>query len=501
MQKEKLKAPSIAFVERDFEKAGKLPKPKIYKLPPIDDSFNGIEDIGIGPEYFGHIRKGEYHAEFGGPKTDYLGCTMIDVCSSPDEVEDAVVKVYGPELSEIEPESTLPFIVHVKAWGREMSFDHMEYLGRIVASGMTSVEGMTWLGATFEPWMRISKKMVQKHNFSLGKFGQIYRAYVTTTVPLVEKMEVDFIVGEPTEGKLTKDAPKAISMATMKEVLEAMHVKQAFYDAYARMLEDADVDTFYGCTLCKMIAPNHACIVSPTNIPFCGFATWSGLKVTYEVEAGGYAFAVAKGSRIDPGFHWYEGVDHEVYSRSNFAYKHFFLNSAIVYPSTNCGCFEGGAFYIPEVDGIGLVHRRYTGDTPLGVPFSTLAGFMSGGEQNHGFKGVSVRNMMMKQFLSDDGGWDRVVWAAKTVKEEIAESVPEEIYDKIATEDDAIEPDDIKEWLRKKNHPIVKYYWSQTGGEPDPLVIPPPSKAWPDAEFKKALDRVRKARELRQAGG
>jgi CO dehydrogenase/acetyl-CoA synthase beta subunit len=205
MQKESLKAPSIAFIERDFEKAGKLPKPKIYKSPPIDDLFRGIEDVGIGPEYFAHIRKGEYHVEFGGPKTDYLGCTFIDVCSNPNDVEDAVVKVYGPELNEIDPESTLPAVIHVKAWGKDMSFDHMEYLGRIVANGMTSVEGMTFLGGSFDLWFRISKKMVNKHNFSLGKFGQIYRAYVMTTVPLVEKMEVIFIVGEPSEGGVLKD--------------------------------------------------------------------------------------------------------------------------------------------------------------------------------------------------------------------------------------------------------------------------------------------------------
>jgi acetyl-CoA decarbonylase/synthase complex subunit beta len=116
------------------------------------------------------------------------------------------------------------------------------------------------------------------------------------------------------------------------------------------------------------------------------------------------------------------------------------MNSCIVYPATNCGCFEAGAFYIPEVDGIGIVHRRYTGDTPLGVPFSTLAGFMSGGEQNHGFKGISLRNMMMKHFLADDGGWDRIVWMPKTVKEEVAEAIPEEVFDKIATEEDAIDP-------------------------------------------------------------
>lgn len=497
METEIQKAPITAYVERDLEKEGKLGKPRIYKLPPREDPFQGVEDIGIGPEYFGHIRKGEYHAEFGGPRTDYTGCIMIDICEHPDEVEDGVVRVYGPELNEILPESTLPVAFHMKAWGSDLSVDHMEYMARVLANGMMSAEGWTFLGALFEPWMRVSKKVVEKYNYTFGKFGQIYRAYVVTTVPLVEKFEAAIVVGEPAEGGLVEGAAKPVSGKVIKEILERLHKKQDYYDAYAKMLEDEDVDTFYGCTLCKMIAPNHACVVSPSNIPFCGFATWAGLKVTYEIEAGGFTFAIAKGKQIDPDFFWYDGVDNEMYHRSNFAYKHFFLNSCLIYPATNCGCFEAGAFYIPEVDGIGLVHRRYIGDTPLGVPFSTLAGFMSGGEQNHGFKGISLRNIMMRYFLADDGGWDRIVWMPKTVKEEVIEAIPEEIYDKIATEEDATDPEEIKEWLRKKDHPIVHKFWSQTGGEPDPLALPPPSTPWPEDEFQKALQRVRNAKRMK----
>ena len=492
-----IKAPNIANVARDMEKEGKLGKPRVYKLPPREDAFQGVEEIGLGPEYFAHIRKGEYWAEFGGPKTDYGGAVMIDVCENPEDVEEGVIKVYGPEIDEMLPESVLPVVMHFKAWGENMTFEHMEYMGRIIANGMMNLEGWTFLGAVFEPWMRLSKKVVQKYNYTFGKFGQMYRAYVVTTVPLVDKFEAIIIVGEPVEGGLVEGAPKPASKEVMQELLERMRKKQDFYDAYAQMLQDEDVDTFYGCTLCKMIAPNHACVVSPSSIPFCGFATWAGLKTTYEIEMGGFTFPIKAGKRIDPDFFWYDGVDEEMYTRSNLRYKHFFLNSAIIYPATNCGCFEAGAFYIPEVDGMGVVHRRYTGDTPLGVPFSTLAGFMSGGEQNHGFKGISLRNMMMKSFLADDGGWDRIVWMPKTVKEEVADAIPEELFDKIATEEDAIDPDELREWIRKKDHPVVRKYWSQTGGEPDPLTLPPPSEPWPESEFQKALNRVKTARRMK----
>lgn len=486
--------PKVAHVERNLEKEGKLEKPRVYKLPPLEEAFDGIEDIGMGPEYFGHVRKGEYHVEFGGPRTDYKGCWFFDICDDPADVEEGVVKLYGPEFNEILPETTVPVTMHFKAYGKDLTNWHMEYIGRISATAIMNSEGWMLTGGPFEPWIRLAKKAAHKYTF--GKFGQGIRAYATTVVPLIEKYEIIFAVGEPVKGGLVEGAVKPVSMDVMEELISELNKKQAFYDAWAQQLEDEDVDTFYGCTLCKMIAPNHACVVAPSNIPFCGFATWAGLKTTYEVEPGGYVFAIPRGKVVDPDFSWFEGVDKEMYARSNFTYHHFFLNSAIVYPATNCGCFEGAAFYIPEVDGIGLVHRRYGGDTPLGVPFSTLAGFMSGGEQNHGFKGVSMRNMMMRSFLKDDGGWDRIVWIPKTVKEEVADAIPEEIYDKIATEDDVMDPEELIEWLREKDHPIVHKYWAQTGGEPEPLTIPPPSRSWPDEEFKKALGRVKEAKKL-----
>jgi acetyl-CoA decarbonylase/synthase complex subunit beta len=485
--------PKVANVEKELEKEGKLEKARIWELPGLEDAFDGLEDIAIGPEQFGHIRKGAYHIEFGGPKVDYTGFFFTDICDDPDEVEDGKVTLYGPDVNEILPESTVPFGLHMKTWGENLSHWHMEYAGRVLMTGLMTMEGWMVTGGPFEPWFRVSKKAAPKYNF--GKFAQMLRAYAVTTTPLMEKVEMLITIGSPTVG-LVEGAAEPVPIEVIKEIRGRIQKKEEFYDAWTKELGDEDVDTFYGCTLCKMIAPNHACVVSPSIIPYCGFATWSGLKTTYEVEPGGYVSSIKRGKLVDADLGWYEGVDKEMYEISNEHYLHFFINSAIVYPATNCGCFEGASFYIPEVDGIGITARRYTGDTPLGVPFSTLAGFMSGGEQNHGFKGVSMRNITMPGFLRGDGGWNRIVWIAKEIKDEVAEAIPEEVYDKIATEEDVIDPDDLKEWLREKDHPIVRKFWSQTGGEPDPLTLPPPDRAWPDEEFKKAVERVKKAKEL-----
>jgi len=483
--------PSCAFIERDME--DKIGTPRVWQLPELDDAFEGLDHIGQGPEYFSHIRKGEYHLDLGGPKTGYNGYYFIDICEKADEVTDGKVILYGPDIHEIEPETTVPFGFHWKVYGENVSHLHAEYMGRSVITAAMTTEGWMFTGASFEPWFRISKKAAPKFE-GFWQFAQIMRAYALTTAPILEKIEMIITVGEPIIGSVKDGAPAAVSKECVAEISEKLQRRIEVYDAWAKEMQDADVDTFYGCSLCKMIAPNHACVVAPSNIPFCGFASWAGMKTTHEVEPGGYIFPCPRGDVIDEDMSWYKGVDEEIWERSNHKYHHFFLNSTILYPATNCGCFEAASFYIPEVDGIGVVNRRFTGETPLGIPFSTLAGFMSGGEQNHGFKGVSVRNMSMRDFLRGDGGWDRIVWMPKDLKLEAADAIPEECYDKIATEEDTTDPDELIEFLIKVDHPIVKKFW--VDGEPQPIEIPRPSQPWPEDVLKEQIQKVKKAKEL-----
>jgi acetyl-CoA decarbonylase/synthase complex subunit beta len=113
------------------------------------------------------------------------------------------------------------------------------------------------------------------------------------------------------------------------------------------------------------------------------------------------------------------------------------------------------AFYIPEVDGFGVVNRSFKGVTVNGLPFSTLADSTAGGRQVDGFHGMSIEYMRSQKFLAADGGWDRVVWLPKEVKERVKEFVPADIVDKIATEENAQNIDALKAFLKEKAHPIV----------------------------------------------
>jgi acetyl-CoA decarbonylase/synthase complex subunit beta len=114
------------------------------------------------------------------------------------------------------------------------------------------------------------------------------------------------------------------------------------------------------------------------------------------------------------------------------------------------------AFYIPELDGIGIVNRDFRGETPLGIPFSAMAGQCSGGKQVEGFSGLSLEYMRSPKFLQADGGYHRVIWMPRELKESVLEFIPEDVRDKIATEEDATSIKDLRRFLRDNEHPVLE---------------------------------------------
>jgi acetyl-CoA decarbonylase/synthase complex subunit beta len=131
------------------------------------------------------------------------------------------------------------------------------------------------------------------------------------------------------------------------------------------------------------------------------------------------------------------------------------LYSAFGYPHTSCGCFEGIAFYIPDVEGFGIVHRAYRDLTVNGLAFSTMADSTAGGRQVEGFHGISIEYMRSRKFLQGDGGYSRVVWVPSEIKERLREYIPPELYDTIATEKDAATIEELKQFLAGRNHPVT----------------------------------------------
>jgi acetyl-CoA decarbonylase/synthase complex subunit beta len=132
------------------------------------------------------------------------------------------------------------------------------------------------------------------------------------------------------------------------------------------------------------------------------------------------------------------------------------LYTAFNYPHTSCGCFEGVAFYIPEVDGIGIIHRDFKGPAVNGLTFSAMADSTAGGRQIDGFHGISIEYMRSPKFLQVDGGWSRVVWVPSAVKERVKDFIPAELVNKIPTEKDVKDLESLRAFLEARDHPIVE---------------------------------------------
>jgi len=98
------------------------------------------------------------------------------------------------------------------------------------------------------------------------------------------------------------------------------------------------------------------------------------------------------------------------------------------------------------------------------MKFSTLAGSVGGGAQTTGFVGHSKFYMGSPKFISGDGGIARLVWMPKKLKEELEDQIKAnaakagvpDLYDKIATEDNGTEEDQILTFLTEVGHPALE---------------------------------------------
>ncbi|KAF5040647.1 Carbon monoxide dehydrogenase/acetyl-CoA synthase subunit alpha [anaerobic digester metagenome] len=118
---------------------------------------------------------------------------------------------------------------------------------------------------------------------------------------------------------------------------------------------------------------------------------------------------------------------------------------------------------MPEVNGILVVSRDFTGETPLGMTFSTLAGTIGGGAQTPGFIGISKNYILSDRFLQAENGITRVVWMPASLKEELGDRLREklaalgmpDLFAKIADEVSAPTIEDLVAFLERVDHPAL----------------------------------------------
>jgi acetyl-CoA decarbonylase/synthase complex subunit beta len=402
--------------------------------------------VDMGPQYEGEvIRKEDLYIEFGGPKVEYK--LELATVKNPDEIENEKVEVIGPDISDLEPYDeekkggSYPIAILVDVAGGELDKDAEAIIERRIHMFTNMIEGWYHMNQRQDIWLRINKDCYKKGFTSLRELGEIYILLFTSEMSIIESIQVTIITDEE---KIKELRPKAL------EVYNAR-------DERARTLRDEDVDTFYGCTLCQSFAPTHISIITPDRIANCGAINWFDGRAAAKIDPDGPIFAIPKGELIDPVRGEYTGANAVEYEKSLGTYDRVYLYSAFEHPHTSCGCFQAIIFYIPEADAFGVLHREFKGECIIGQTFSHMAGEASGGRQIEGFLGTGLEQLRSPKFIQADGGLARIVWMPKEVKERYRDVLEEKgLYDKIATEEDVKNVDELMEFLERVGHPWLK---------------------------------------------
>ncbi|MCM8796882.1 MAG: acetyl-CoA decarbonylase/synthase complex subunit alpha/beta [Candidatus Omnitrophica bacterium] len=392
------------------------------------------------------VRKEQLHVEFGGK----AGLSFEFLTSKgQEEVEDGKIELIGPDIDALpEGEKSLPLAINVYVYGRKMEKDFEPILERQIHRFINYAMGLMHLGQRDMNWIRISKDAFQK-GFRLKHIGVILHAMLHQEYgAIVDKVQIMIY---------TKKADVERLLTEAKRIFEER-------DERLSGMTDESVNAFYSCLLCQSFAPNHVCIITPERLGLCGAYSWLDAKASYEIIPTGPNQPIEKGPALDMRLGQWENVNNFVKEKSNKSIEKVSMYSLMDSPQSSCGCFECIIAVLPETNGVMVVHRDFSGMTPSGMTFTTLAGSVGGGVQTPGFLGVGKLYLLSRKFISAEGGLKRLVWMPKELKEALGEKLRRrcieigepELIDKIADETQATTSEELLAFLEKVKHPALE---------------------------------------------
>lgn len=391
------------------------------------------------------VRREDMHVEFGGKYSlamEFL--RMRDL----DDVQDGKVEVIGPDVETAEEGGNMDLGIFIEVAGRRMQEDFEPILERQTHLILNHAMGIFHMGQRDLAWIRISKDAF-KAGFRLRHFGDL----------LISELKREY-------GAVLDKVQ--VTITTEREVIDKIREEArqvwAARDARIAGMTDESVDVYYSCTLCQSYAPTHVCIITPERLGLCGAYSWLDGKAAYEINPAGANQPVPKGEPIDEEKGEFKNINEFVYKESQRTVERVCLYSMMDAPMTSCGCFEVILAILPECNGIMAVNREYKGMTPCGMPFTTLAGSVGGGNVTPGFLGVGRLYIPSPKFIRADGGLKRLVWMPKELKDALHEQLKKrgeelgipDLVDRIADENVGTTTDDILPWLQEKGHPALE---------------------------------------------
>lgn len=412
-------------------------KIKITKIP---------VPVSYGPAFEGErIRKEAMFAQFGGQKSaafEYLRSKEMD------DIENGKIEVIGPEIDKMEEGGAYPLGILIEVAGRKMQSDFEPVLERQLHHLINGAEGIWHMGQRDMNWMRISKGARDK-GFKIEHFGEIIKAKLMDDFPaIVDKIQIKIFTDE----------------AAMKDIMQEARTAFVARDERVAGLTDESVDIFYSCTLCQSFAPNHVCVISPERLGLCGAYNWLDAKAAFEISPTGANQPITKGETLDADKGQWAGVNEVVYQKTNKSVERINAYSIMEDPETSCGCFECIVAILPMANGVMIVNREFSGETPIGMKFSTLAGSVGGGAQTPGFLGVGRQYITSDKFIKAEGGFKRIAWMPKELKDALASQLAKrsesigmpDFAAKICDETIAVTEEDVMNHMAKVGHPAIE---------------------------------------------
>jgi len=380
----------------------------------VENMNKGKQKIEYSPAFAGeHIRDADLYSVLGGDELGFQLVEIIESATIPSLSDLKNIEIVGPSrFSEIRSKSPFGLIIKIKVNEEAVDtskisiYDLEAVIEKKLGDFINQMEGVSHQFIRDEIEIRISRKAVE-NGLTLDDFAAILKELITEEFPFVAGVFIRIITDE-------------------KTVLEEVGKARGIYkkrDERALSLHDEDVKIFYGCKICQISSPAHVCVITPDRPSVCGTINWFEARAFYLSNPDGPVFEIEKGEMTDAKGGEYSGVSAAVAIGSGGENSRILLYSLTENPHTTGSVFDVIAFFIPEVNGIGLIDRTAKSLAVNGLTFDEMMIFTGYGQQIPGFSGVGETYMMSEKFLQKEGGWENVVWMTQSLKDKTIQKI------------------------------------------------------------------------------